>query len=115
MHSVVLIIPASLKAKADALGEALGHGPNSYSVPLSADGKEPATHYGLHTWAQQSFVDRLQGAAQGQMPEGLDYPANDFAAVTGALIASVRGDVAEHFADVVAANGLRRAVAEQSE
>lgn len=114
MRSVVLIIPTSLKPKADALGEALGHGPNSYSVPLSANGSEPATHYGLHTWAKQSFVDMLAGASQGIMPDGLDYPADDFAAAMAALVASVRDDATGHFADVVS-NSMLTLVSERGD
>lgn len=105
MKSLVLILPASLQEKGNALGEALGHGPASYSVPLSADGSEPATHYGLHTWAADTFLDMLETAGEG-MPEGLDYPAQDFAAVVGSLIASVRDDVSGHFAEVIGAEGL---------
>lgn len=103
MLSCVLIIPAVLRDKADALGEAMGHGPASYSVPLSADGSEPATRYGLHSWVDQGFVDMLDA---GVMPDGLDYPVEDFAAVIGSLIASVRSEVQGHFAEVCEVNGL---------
>lgn len=106
MLSCTLIIPAALLDRANALGEAMGHGPASYSVPLSATGDEPATHYGLHTWAAQTFVDMLDAAGQGVMPEGLDYPAQDFAAVVGGLVASIRGDAAGHFVEVCEAEGL---------
>lgn len=101
MFSIVLIIPATLHDKANALGEALGHGPNNYSVPL-ANATEP-TNYGLHTWGTQDFVDML---AAGVMPDGLDYPQADFDEVMAALIKSVRDDMTGHFAEVCATNGL---------
>jgi hypothetical protein len=103
MKSLVLIIPAALRDKANALGAALDMGSNNYSVPLSANGQEPATHYGLHAWAAQSFINMIDA---GVMPEGLDYPEADFDAVMAALIVSARDDMTGHFADVLDANGL---------
>lgn len=104
MHSVVLIVPAALHAKANALAEAMGYGPNNYSIQLSADGTAPASHWGLHVWAQQDFVDQL---VSGELPEGVDYPQADFNAVMAGLIYSIRGTYENHFAEVVAANGLQ--------
>ena len=101
MLSIVLIIPADLHDKANALGEALGHGPNNYSVALT-NSTEP-THYGLHTWGTQAFVDMLDA---GVMPDGLVYPQADFDAVMAALVQSVRDDMTRHFAEVCAVNGL---------
>lgn len=101
MLSVVLIIPADLRDKANALGEALGHGPNNYSVALT--NATAPTHYGLHTWATQAFVDML---AAGVMPEGLDYPQDDFDLVMNALTKSVRESMEGHFTDVCVVKGL---------
>lgn len=84
--NVVLVIPASLRDKANALGEAMGWGPNNYSVPLSASGSEPATHWSLNlAEAGPEFLAMLEGAGQGHMPDGLDFPPADFAAVMGGL------------------------------
>jgi hypothetical protein len=110
MKSLVLIIPIDLKDKANELGEKLGYGPNNYSVPLS-NSTEPTeesttkivTHYGLHAWADQSFVDMLE---IGTMPEGLDFPPADFDAIMAALIVSARDDMTNHFTDVLNINGL---------
>jgi hypothetical protein len=99
MFSVVLIIPAELRDDANALAEAIGHGPNNYSVALSGDGQEPATHYGLHTWAQQAFIDLL---ASDGMPAGL----GQFAPVKEAVISSVRLDSDGHWQDVLQLHGL---------
>lgn len=105
MYSLVLIIPADLRDDANALAEALGHGPSNYSVPLSPTGGEPATHWGLHTWAQQSFIDMLEADA---MPKGLEQ----YAMVKDAVISSVRTDMDGHWADVLAAQGLAPVVTE---
>ncbi len=110
--NIVLIVPTSLVDKANALGAAMGWGPESYSVPLSADGSEPATHWGLNLANPgDSFLAMLAGAGQGQMPEvllGAGYPPEDFAAVVGSLVV----DMAAPFADAIAANGLSVVVPE---
>ena len=106
MPSAVLIIPAALRAKANALCDALGHGPNNYSVALSPNGSEPATHWGGRGEVADEFIAMIAAAAQGKPPAGLDYPATDLAEVMGALIADFRADVTGHFDAVIAANGL---------
>ncbi len=68
MLSAVLILPDDQVATGNAVSEAMGWGSPAYTVPLSADGSEPATHYGLHTWGTQAFVDMLDA---GVMPDGL--------------------------------------------
>ena len=103
MLSCVLILPASLQGKGNALGEAMGWGPDNYSVALSADGDEPATHYGLHAWASPDFRDLIDA---GAMPDGLDFPQADFDAVMGALVSSFREGLDGHFSEVCAAQGL---------
>ena len=103
MLSAVLIIPAALREKANALAEAMGWGPNNYSVPLSVGGTDPATHYGLHSWVGPEFVDLLAAADRGQMPAPLaaaGYPSDHFAAVVGTLNASILESSDGHFADV---------------
>lgn len=110
--SAVLIIPTAQRDAANALAEAMGWGAGCYSVPLSATGAEPATHYGLHSWVEQSFVEMLGAAGDGSMPPDLiaaGYPPEDFAAVLGSLGSSIRAgetDPAGHFAEVYAAHGL---------
>jgi hypothetical protein len=84
-------------------------GPNSYSVPLSASGIAPASHYGLHSWVDPEFVAMLNAASGGAMPPALvdaGFPPADFAAVVSSLIASVRETSQGHFNAVIAAAGL---------
>ena len=107
MLSAVLIIPASLRDQANALGEAMGWGPDNYSVPLSASGSEPPTHFGLHAWAQPSFAAMLAGVAQGDVPEVPGLSAAQVAEVVGALIVSFAEIAGWHWERVLADNGLQ--------
>jgi hypothetical protein len=66
MHSTVLIVPAEFLDDANRLGNALGYGPESYTVPLGNDGE--VTHYGSHTWASDEFFLVVQGALSGSLP-----------------------------------------------
>jgi hypothetical protein len=108
-YSIVMIAPAATKDGANAIAEALGHGPNNFSATLSNDGKS-ITHYGCRTQAQQSFVDLLAGMGQGEFPsiEGADPQ------IIGAILASLIIDIqdgadgATHFNQVLEANGLTR-------
>lgn len=109
LKSCVLIIPAEMTDEANMLAEAMDWGPGCYSVPLAPEGAAEPTHYGLHAWVMPSFVEMI-GA--GVMPQGLDYPAADFAAVMAALVVSVRDDGEGHFAEVCAAEGLAMPVAQ---
>jgi len=101
MFSCVLILPADLRDKGNALGAAMGWGTYNYSVALT-NATEP-THYGLHAWVDQSFIDLINA---GVMPDGLDYPKSDFDAVMAALISSFRTDIDRQFDEVCAAHGL---------
>lgn len=101
-NSIVLIVEAAARADAEALGLQLGHSGAEYSVPLSAEGLAPATHFGLHSWGRDDFVAVMAGEA----PEGVD--ASLFETVRAALILSVRTSAAGHFADVLAQHELQR-------
>ncbi len=59
MTSAVLIVPATDRDAANALGEAMGWGPDNYSVALSGNGLEPPTHWGCRADVSQSFIDML--------------------------------------------------------
>lgn len=112
MRSCVLIIPVAERDQANALAEAMGWGPNNYSVPLSTAGTDPATHYGLRAGAEDSFEAMLGTAqADGTMPQPLidaGFPADTFAAIVAAVIADFRDDPTGHFDDICAAHGLQR-------
>ena len=112
MPSAVLIIPTAQRAKANALGEALGHGPNNYSVALSPTGSEPATHWGGRGEVIDEFIAMIAAAAQGNPHAGLDYPAADLAEVLGVLITDFRDDMVGHFDAVLSAHDLKMIVTE---
>lgn len=124
--SAVLIVPADLLTEANALGAALGHGPESYTVPIGY----PVTHYGARSRVQVGFMAAL--AAVGHIPPAdwerlgitqahvdaggavvmsLDLEAHglteaDRDAVIAALVSDFQTEdavnPAEHFASVVA-------------
>ena len=58
-HSAVLIIPADLKAQADAIGKAMGWGDVSYTIALG-DG-ETVTHYGARVDVSEQFIRWVKG------------------------------------------------------
>jgi len=66
---LVAIVPAAYWDVANQLSSAQGWGPDSYSVPLSADGSEPATHYGLAAPVTEAFFETMQeqGAASQEV------------------------------------------------
>lgn len=94
--SLVLIIPAALRDKANALGVALGQGPGNFSVALSGDG-ETITHYGLlHQAASADFIGTIKAGQQGVLPDVqwsvFDLTVEDVAAVVSNLVVSVSPD-----------------------
>lgn len=59
-----------MRDKAQRLAWAIGHDEpplDCFGAELTSDGAT-ITHYGLHTYATQTFVDILLGAQQGQLP-----------------------------------------------
>lgn len=59
MQSTTIIVTATNLDACRALAEANGAGPDNFSVALSADGNEPATHYGQHQWDQDDWLSDL--------------------------------------------------------
>jgi len=105
MLSTVLILPAAQVATGNTVAEAMGWGPNNYGVPLSADGTEPATHFGLHAWASQGFRQMIE--TRFYPPElGGAVTEAAFEAMLAALVSSFREDMTGHFADILTEQGL---------
>jgi hypothetical protein len=108
MLSTVLILPANQVATGNAVAEAMGWGPSNYSITLSADGREPVTHYGLHTWATEGFRDMIE---TGYYPPELEQAGIDektFTAMTAVLVSSFWPDYTDHFATVIKESGLQQ-------
>lgn len=103
--SLVMICPVAALPQVAALGSELGHSENEFGVPLSADGQEPATHMGLHTWATPETA-----AAWTEDETVGPLTPEQTAAIRSVLIMSASTEVTagEHFAAVLADNGLVR-------
>jgi hypothetical protein len=108
-YSIVMIAPAATKDGANAIAEALGHGPNNFSATLSNDG-QTITHYGCRTQARQSFVDLLAGMGQGEFPPIEGANPRVIEAILASLIIDIQdgADGATHFNAMLEANGLTR-------
>lgn len=106
-HSVILAVPAANKAEAESYWVKMGSTGNEYSVKLSADGNEPPSHYGLHTWMTAADADMWQNAT-----EISNLTAEETASLRSFLLISVRheseGTPLEHFAAFLATHGLVR-------
>lgn len=59
IYSAVLILPAAYREAGNALAEAIGWGPDNYSIALTDNG-ETITHYAVSTCVDQQFADWLQ-------------------------------------------------------
>lgn len=114
-YSVVLLIPAAVQAQADQLAAGLGHGPDNFSVPLSANGAEPATWYGCRAQTQQSFIDMLTAAGNGELPTIEGMSPKEVAEVLMQMQADVSTseDGYTHFERVIGEKNLVRVAAEQ--
>lgn len=110
MLSTVLILPDALRDEGNRMGAAMGWGPENFSVPLSADGSEPATHWGLHAWAADTFPDLM---ASETIPPELDeagFTQAEWDAIRAGMIQSYWTDYTDHFATVCAENDLKTMV-----
>lgn len=115
MISVALILPATYREAGDALSVALGHDVGvgqTYSVGLSPDGSDPATHYGCRTWATPEFAASIIAAQAGNPPAVAGVSAEQVSALIAHLMWSQRpyGEHAGHFDALAAQHGLQRLV-----
>jgi hypothetical protein len=112
--SCVLILPANQVAIGNAVGEAMGWGPDNYSVALSADGSEPATHWGLHAWAADSFQTLVESGIYPPELAEAGISEADYDAMMAVLIFSFQADITGHFDAVCEANGLQMVEAQDA-
>jgi hypothetical protein len=124
VYSVVGIIPAADRDDANLLAAALRHDVlpgHTFAAPFSADGSEPATHYGYQAAVTQTFVDQITGAGSGVWPIadfgafGLtEARANELlAAMTLSVAARSVSDGAAHVDATLSAEGLRRIIPDE--
>ena len=96
MTSAVLILPDAYRDAGNAFGVEKGWGDNNFSVALSADGSEPATHWGCRADVGPSFVEMVENPdpESGPLIEGLIHSFNDALAPY------------DHWVETLAANNL---------
>ena len=109
-YTVVMLVPAAIRESANQLAAGLDHGPNNFSVPLSATGAEPPTHFGSRAQAQQSFIDLLTAVGQGELPSIQGMTPQEVGTVLVQLEASVstNEDGYTHFQRVIGEKNLSR-------
>lgn len=96
MTSAVLILPDAYRDAGNAFGVEQGWGNDNFSVALSGNGSEPATHWGCRADVSQSFVDMVENPSPENEP------------LVAVLIYSFSDTLApyDHWVDMLAANGL---------
>lgn len=76
--SASAFVTPDYRDRADRLICAIGHAPYdhaidepqpSFVVPLSKNGEAPATHYALHAFVDQAFIDLFDTGATGVLPK----------------------------------------------
>lgn len=102
--SLIALTPVAFKATAEALGQAMGHGGNEFTVPVYTG--DTHTHYALEAMTTRSTAAVWAGEAypevEGFTPEQID-------AIRGQLIISLQegANPLTHFQEVLTTNGLQ--------
>lgn len=107
-HSLVLIVPSPLKDAANSMGQIIGWTGDNLSVPLSASGNAPATHFACHAWAQAIAAAWLTGTP---IPESMGIDQAQVDGLLSQIIVSVDANGlqgGEHFANALTAANLKR-------
>ncbi|WP_282094294.1 hypothetical protein [Epibacterium ulvae] len=111
LYQIAFIAPAAHVDACNRAANALGRSGDNFSVPLSSNGAEPATHFGGSAREMGGFVQAVGLAASGIPPaEGLD--PDDWQVVANHL--DVVADPAEttdalqQFEQMLAKRGLMR-------
>lgn len=115
--SAVSILPDAHKVTGDKIAVGMDNadvGAETYSVPLSATGEDPPTHWGTHSWVEQEWADQVEAAIGGTLPDVTweDYGLTEvevteaFAAMQ--LSTKPDGQHDGHFDDFIATLGLQR-------
>ena len=112
--SCVLIVPANLQNAGNLLGESLGHGSGTYSIPLARSSRSDIlSHYAAHSWVRPDFIQLIQAGQSGILPQELldrGFTAPQVMFFLSQIILSARnyGEPLEHFNSVLESNGLVR-------
>ena len=107
-HSLVVICSDALKQQVLWLGMNLDPPiDGGLSVPLSADGLDPATHWGAHAWASPEFVAIMTGHITPEIP---GITPEEIAGVLSQITVSVDAEglmMRAHFDHVLIDRGLQ--------
>jgi len=118
--SLSAYIPVAKRDDANTMLEALGYGPNNFSIELAPEGVPAITHYGFHAVDNGRVVDALAG--NQALPEGAvwtDYGLTDgkVSSIISAIETHPRGvgsgSAVSHFDAGAQANGVRRMIVEE--
>lgn len=103
-HSVVLLCAAADQADSNAIGEALGYGPDTFSLPAGPEGG-PGSHYFNHSFAADEFLEKVAAMGQGQPPDGMPQ---ELLPALNRMVISIRDgvDPLDHVSDVLSDYGL---------
>lgn len=106
-YSIVLVIPAADQVAGNQIAEALGYGPDTFSLPAVSEGATEPTHYFNHSFGAQAFVDMVQALGEGNPPEGMPP---ELLEPLSRMIISIRdgGDPVQHVDEALEENGLVR-------
>lgn len=98
MTSAVLILPAAYRDAGNAFGVAQGWGEGNFSVPLSATGTTPVTHYGCRADVTEGFLAMMADPPPEAVP------------LLAVMVSSFANNVQpyDHWVSVLEANGLTR-------
>ena len=123
-RSTVIVCSASARLYGDMAAAVMGldEPPGAtFSVPLSATGLEPATHFGCHTWASENMVALLEASKLGSYPPGFDPAGIGFTQAEadeffGSMVIVAQSETvgkpaispSTFFASVLTDNGLQR-------
>lgn len=104
----IVIISAAEQAAANVVAAQIDpdDGANTFSVPLSADGNEPATHYGCHTVSDDTMAGAMFDA-QPVLTSVKWWRLNPAGEMIDSNTASGTPGVAWRWADALAALGLQ--------
>ena len=105
-YSIVLLCQAADQADSNVIGEALGYGPDTFSLPAGVEGG-PVSHYFNHSFAPDEFIEKVTAMGQGQPPEGMPQ---ELLPALNRMVISIRdgGDPLDHVSDVLSDYGLMR-------
>lgn len=102
-YSLVIYTPSTNRDASNQLAETLGYGPGCFSVPLYDNGT--ITAYGLHTAADQDFIDMLTAAQAGTPPQVDGMTPEEVVATVsqwGVSVQPIDVDAGEHFDAAIA-------------